>query len=221
MSSSLRREFFISMSLSKYSNDFKREVIVKKIDRLVAREKKRAYFNSIDKIVDSRDGVVETIMVNGCYYDFLDYCKEVPSMDCAIRLNESKKRKSSKVREKIEELVLSGNAIFITLTFNNDTLSNTSVETRRRYVARYLKANSTKYVANIDYGSKKGREHYHAVVDSDISFTSWYKYGAINVERVRTQETDLVRVSRYVAKLSNHALKVANAPRLIYSRSCC
>lgn len=209
------------MSISKYGVDFKREVLERKIDRLVAREKKRAYFNSIDRVIDSQDGVVETIMVNGCYFDFLDYCKEVPSMDCAMRLNESKKRKSNKVREKIESLVLTGKAIFITLTFNNDTLSNTSVETRRRYVARYLKANCKNYVANIDFGAKKGREHYHAVVDSDINFNDWYRLGAIQVERVRTNESDLVRVSRYVAKLSNHALKVINAPRLIYSRSTC
>lgn len=72
-----------------------------------------------------------------------------------MRLNESKKRKASKVKDKIHELVMNNNAIFITLTFNNDTLAKTSAITRRRYVARYLKANCDKYVANIDFGAKK------------------------------------------------------------------
>jgi len=209
------------MSVSKYDREYKVSILERKIDRLVASEKHKAYKDSIERVIDSYDGVVETIMVNGCYYDFIEYCKNVPSLDCAMRLNESKRRKTCRVRQKIEALVKSGNAIFITLTFTDATLKNTSVETRRRYVARYLKDNASNYVANIDFGAKKGREHYHAVVDSNIVFDNWYKYGAINVERVRTQEDDAVRVARYVAKLSNHALKVINAPRLIYSRSTC
>lgn len=210
------------MSVSKYDNAFKLEVLDKKIDRIVAFNKKKAFLDSSEwQYINEEDGEVSRIIVNGVYYDFLDYCRNVPSLDCALRINESKKRKSSKVREKIEELVFSGKAIFITLTFSNETLKNTSFETRRRYVARYLKQYSKNYVANVDYGAKNGREHYHAVVSNDITFDNWYKYGAIHEERVRTKEDDLVRVSRYVSKLSNHALKVANAPRLIYSRSTC
>lgn len=208
------------MSKSKYNNDFKQEILVKKIDRQVARLKREQYRASCEKrIVDDFDGVVDLVVVNGLYNDFLEYCKEFPPFDCAMRLNKSKKRKTNKVKTKINELVLSGNAIFITLTFNDKTLSKTSPETRRRYVARYLKENCDKYVANIDFGAKKGREHYHAVVSSDLDFTKWHKYGAIKVERVRTSENDLTRVSLYVSKLTNHALKLGeNAPRLIYSR---
>lgn len=207
------------MSKSKYDNAFKIKVLEEKIDKAYARLKHQAYKDSIEKLVNGDDGEVITRLINGVYYDFLEYCSAVPTLDCAQRLCLSKKNKSAKVRQKIEELVYSGNAIFITLTFTDETLQNTSIETRRRYISRYLKANSKNYVANIDFGAKNGREHYHAVVDKDISFKDWYKYGAINVERVRTQEDDLVRVARYVSKLSNHALKVVNAPRLIYSRS--
>lgn len=141
-------------------------------------------------------------------------------IDCADRLNESKYRKSKKVRDKISKLVLSDNAIFITLTFNDNTLSKTSVLTRRRYVARYLKQNCKEYVANIDFGGLNGREHYHAVVSKDIDFKKWHKFGAINAERVRPLEDSPKRISRYITKLTNHALKVgAIAPRLIYSRN--
>lgn len=207
------------MSKSKYDVAFKRKVLEDKIDTFYIKEKKKAYYDSIERVVIKEDGEVITRFVNGCLFDFMEYCKEVPTLDCAQRLQKSKKDKTSKVKKKIEDLVKSGNAIFITLTFTDDTLQKTSVETRRRYVSRYLKANSKNYVANIDFGAKNGREHYHAVVDKDIKFESWYKYGAINVERVRTQEDDLTRVARYVSKLSYHALKVIDAPRLIYSRT--
>lgn len=209
------------MSASKYDNAFKQNVLLEGIDKQVAKTKREEYKKSIEKVIDD-NGIVETIMVNGCYYDFIDYCKNVPVLDCAMRLNESKYRKAKKVRDKISELVLSGKAIFITLTFTDNTFAKTSVITRRRYVARYLKANSKNYVANIDFGAIKGREHYHALVDNDIDFTKWHKYGAIKVERVKTSESDLSRVALYVSKLTNHALKVGeNAPRLIYSRSTC
>lgn len=209
------------MSASKYDNDFKRRVLLDGIDRVVAKRKKEEYKKSVVKVADL-DGIVEDSFVNGCYFDFMEYCKEVPSLDCALRLNESKQRKAKKVKDKIAHLVYSGKAIFITLTFTENTFAKTSVLTRRRYVARYLKANCKNYVANIDYGAKKGREHYHALVDNDINLKEWHKYGAIKVERVRTSASDLSRVALYVSKLTNHALKVGeDAPRLIYSRSTC
>lgn len=210
------------MSKSKYDNAFKQKVLCEGVDKIVAKTKREEYKKSCEWQLLNEDGEVAFVMVNSLYQDFIDYCKEVPSLDCAMRLNESKYRKAKKVRDKISDLVLSGKAIFITLTFTDKILAKTSVITRRRYVARYLKANSKNYVANIDFGSKKGREHYHALVDSDIDFSNWYKYGAVKVERVRTSESDLARVSLYVSKLTNHALKVGeNAPRLIYSRSTC
>lgn len=210
------------MSKSKYDNAFKQKVLLDKTDRVVAKIKREKYKDSCEWRCVNEDGECSFVMVNGLYYDFVDYCKNVPSLDCAMRLNESKQRKAKKVKDKISDLVLSGNAIFITLTFTDKVLSKTSVLTRRRYVARYLKANSNNYVANIDYGAKKGREHYHALVDKDINFNDWYKFGAVKVERVRTSESDLARVSLYVSKLTNHALKLGeDAPRLIYSRSTC
>lgn len=89
------------MSVSKYDNDFKALVLEKKIDRLVAREKKKAYFNSVGwQYEDYDNGVVVPVMLNGIYYDFIDYCKEVPQLDCAMRLNESKKERVVKYEKR-------------------------------------------------------------------------------------------------------------------------
>lgn len=53
---------------------------------------------------------------------------------------------------------------FVTLTFDEDTLKDTSKDTRHTYISRFLKDNAFYYIANIDYGTKNDREHYHAIV---------------------------------------------------------
>lgn len=209
------------MSKAKYDNHFKQRVLLQNIDKKVA-EVRRLNINKTIRhhLIDRETGERLTYYdVNAFEAQAKKYRKGFNEIDCAIRLNDSKYRKAKKVRDKIEKLVESGNAIFVTLTFTDITLQNTTIETRRRYVSRYLKANAKNYVANIDFGAQNGREHYHAVVDKDINFNDWYKYGAIKVERVRSTTGDLFRVSKYVTKLTNHALKVEGLqPRLIYSR---
>jgi hypothetical protein len=78
------------------------------------------------------------------------------------------------------------------------------------------------YVANIDYGAKNKREHYHALINCDkIDFSNWRKYGNINAERVKNKdiESDKIKLSKYIAKLSNHAIKeTTKRSCLIYSR---
>lgn len=209
------------MSVSKYDNAFKQKVLLKGIDKQVADIKRDNYKKVFNKNYFDNDGELVFTLPFNRYDDMLSKYKNGYNLiDCADRLIDSKYRKAKKVRDKISKLVLTNNAIFITLTFNNDTLSKTSVLTRRRYVARYLKQNCKEYVANVDFGALNGREHYHAIVSNDIVFSNWYKYGAINVERVRPLEDSTKRISRYITKLTNHALKVgAIAPRLIYSRN--
>lgn len=109
--------------------------------------------------------------------------------------------------------------IFGTLTFRNDVLLKTTKETRRRYVARFLKANSMHYVANIDYGKKKGREHYHFLATFEDVKKLW-KYGYYKFEFVYADEEDLLKCNKYILKPINHALKeTTKKERLIYSRN--
>ena len=119
-------------------------------------------------------------------------------------------------------MLLNGSCIFLTLTFNDDTLRNTTEKQRRVAVSRYLKQYGCMYVANIDYGSKNKREHYHALINCDkVDFKSWRKYGNINAKRVRNKdiESDKNKLSKYIAKLSNHAIKeTTKRSCLIYSR---
>lgn len=113
--------------------------------------------------------------------------------------------------------------VFLTLTFTDKVLLNTNRKTRRRYVRDYLNSQGYLYVANIDYGEDKGREHYHALIypdcyhsmDCRVDYSSW-KYGSIDGEIVN-KSGDL---TKYMFKFSSHSLKNgASCDPIIYSRS--
>lgn len=221
LSSYYERSFLFLMSASKYDNAFKQKVLLKEIDKKVASIKRDNYKKEITTCLIDDFGECFAFMPSNSWREMISpYKKGFNMIDCADRLLESRYRKAKKVRDKISKLVITNNSIFITLTFSDKTLANTDIDKRRRLVQRYLKSNCSQYVANIDYGKTNGREHYHALVSNDIDFTDWYKYGTINAERVRPCEDSPKRLSRYITKLTNHALKVgAIAPRLIYSRN--
>jgi hypothetical protein len=111
--------------------------------------------------------------------------------------------------------------LFLTLTFTDDVLANTSQKTRRTYVARYLKGlpNNIDFTANIDFGDENGREHYHANVLAygNIDLTAW-KYGIINCETIHVKNEKAL--SKYLCKFKFHATKDStNNQRIIYKRN--
>ena len=172
--------------------------------------------------------------VNGLYYpslknySFYNLIKEEEAfmkrygytiLKVATNLNHASYKRVARLKERIREAVESGLAWFITITFDPDTLANTSEKTRRVYVSRWLKSLSSFYVANIDYGDTTGREHYHAIITLDNKPPKTWKYGFIDIKKVATSETDTKRVSKYISKLTNHAIKhTTKSKRIIYSR---
>ncbi len=126
--------------------------------------------------------------------------------------------RTARLRQRVESMLKDGECVFATLTFTDDVLSKTSRETRRKYVTRYLKSQSDKYVANIDFGKKNEREHYHAVIYGKIDPLQW-AYGALNVKKVKdTSKPE--KLAKYVNKLTNHAIKeTCKRNAIIYSRS--
>ena len=137
----------------------------------------------------------------------------------ATNVNHASYKRTARLKERIREAVASGSAWFITITFSPETLENTNEKTRRTYVSRWLKSLTPFYVANIDYGKKKGREHYHAVITSDERPPKSWSYGFVDILKVSTTETDTKRISKYISKLTNHAIKnTTKSKRIIYSR---
>lgn len=108
--------------------------------------------------------------------------------------------------------------LFLTLTFDDKHLLGTKEDTRRQRVRRWLDNNSVCYVANIDYGDKNGREHYHAVVIpyDNIDLKS-FGYGYVQMQHVYNKNDKAI--SKYMNKLTHHAIKQSNKSRkVIYSR---
>lgn len=197
--------------------DYKYKSRILKNTELINTEKlvsKSLYFNK--NIINYKTG--EIIMslekakkINFDNYNNLDW-KE------ARKINNCYYHRACRLRKRIENYLSIGNCIFLTLTFTNDTLKNTNKDTRKQYVVRYLKSCSDYYVANIDYGAKNHREHYHAIVVSDsVNYSLWRKYGAINGQRVRGYVCEK-KLSKYISKLTNHAIKeTTKRNAIIYS----
>jgi len=200
---------------SKYDNNIKSIVLDSKMPQLVA-QLKRDFYKKDRQLTIEEDGLISQIFCPSWEKWKKDNSNDV-SIDCAIRLNESKYRKAKRIREKITDLVINNEAVFITLTFTDEVLAQTSPTTRRKYVARYLKEESPVYVANVDFSPEKQREHYHAVIMNKADFTKW-KYGFVYAETIRNKNNSIERTSKYVAKLTSHALKTNVTTRLIYSR---
>lgn len=128
--------------------------------------------------------------------------------------------RQKRLRNRIASYLDKGHCLFLTLTFRDDVLASTNEETRKKYVKRFLKPYGA-YVANVDYGEKKGREHYHAVVLSDsVDCSEWFEQcGAIDIEHIRVDGKSPVRLGKYIAKLTNHAIKETNRRcTVIFSR---
>lgn len=135
----------------------------------------------------------------------------------AGKINRAFYQRVKRLKARVSDII-SQPSIFLTLTFNDDILASTSPQTRRRYVSRYLRDNFPVYVANVDFGALNGREHYHAIIQSqNVNYDMWHKNGAIKGEKIVVD--NIAALSKYVSKLTNHAIKeTCRRCALIYSR---
>lgn len=161
----------------------------------------------------------ELVTISDLKMRFYDYGKVQYINEC-LKILHANYERTKRLNDRIKAIISSNKATFITLTFTDKALSETSAKTRRQAVTRYLKQFNAPYVANIDFGvdeSKTMREHYHAVIGSQqLDYTTW-NYGIINGEKIHVKNTKAL--AKYVSKLSNHAIKEqAKRSSLIYSR---
>lgn len=177
--------------------------------------------NKIDKMtyLNSLDGVIQDYDLDSAYFDLLneyDY-KDIKE---ARKINKATYQRIKRLKDKITQYIEEKPCIWATLTFSDEVLANTNPETRRQYVRRFLKSHSACYLANIDYGSKNEREHYHALMVVDKVPRGSWSYGFDKYKRVRVnQKSSAVRISKYISKLTNHAIKeTTKSCYIIYSR---
>lgn len=150
------------------------------------------------------NGVTNDFLIDSWSYIYTYYSKA--EIDEAYRIINNDSHRTCRLRDRIERLT-SMPSIFLTLTFTDDVLSRTSSATRRRYVTRFLKCVATDYVGNIDFGELNGREHYHAVVQSDRVDPKLWIYGNLDFKKIVYTESSSSRVAKYINKLTNHAVK--------------
>lgn len=131
------------------------------------------------------------------------------------QLYQSRKKRVSRTR-KIIEYLLQKDCLFLTLTFVDKVLYSTLPVTRRKYVRIYLESLGVDFIARKDFGKKNGREHYHAIVQTDFIDSKFYIYGALNFKRCIRNNS--AAISKYLNKLTLHSLKDTACGRSLLSK---
>jgi hypothetical protein len=201
------------LGVSKINLNDKQRVITSQLHLVERQASQRIFTTSLSSNYDNHYlAIDEYAKLNFIYgYDF----------HIARNINKAYYSRVHRLKHTISKIVLSGNAYFITLTFDDDALFSTNETTRRKNVSRYLKTISNDYVANVDYGTDKGREHYHAVLSLPEGKNSLkWAYGFYKVVKIGKRDSDIVKISKYISKLTNHAIKeTTRSSRIIYSRN--
>lgn len=187
----------------------------------------------------SYNDLIETQNKLNQSYDYLNNaetslsCYSSDELEEAYKVNYATYKRTKRLQQKALELIKTNSAIFLTLTFNDTVFQKMNSLSRKRVITRFLKKTCKSYIANIDYGSKNEREHYHALVvplndkiDNQTYYNMFYN-SSIDFERIKISskknqdiESTSKKVSKYVSKLTNHAIKeTTQQNRIIYSKS--
>lgn len=202
--------------------------ILNNFQKLLVAEKKATMFSYSKSLANQygvinytmrrylKDGIGETFVELDNYCKLTNLSKELK--ECS-KINHASFERVKRLKNRVADILTSGESSFITLTFTNKVFETTNQETRRRYVARWCKSFGVPYVANIDFGKNTDREHYHCVLGCLPPNKSW-SYGFMDIERIKTNnETNIICLSKYVSKLANHCIKeTTKRNALIYSR---
>lgn len=143
----------------------------------------------------------------------------------AERINNAYYARLKRYKKHVSYLIDNFCCLFFTLTFDNKSLTNLNQKSRRVYITRYLKSVSSWYIANVDFGSKNEREHYHGILafvnESEMNaflkkckfskFRKGYELswtcGFALYQKCGSSKDDITRLSKYIVKLTNHAFK--------------
>ena len=178
---------------------------------------KKEYFSKGQYFMSDDDGVIHFEVP----YSLSDAISE--NKGTLFRARVAEVQREYRLRKRIENMVNSNKALFLTLTFN-DVMITRKQETLLRIAKKFLKEQCFSYVANIDFGSKNHRFHIHAVViPKTIIDTAYYRSltrnSNISIEHCRSSVKDCKKLSKYIDKLTKHSLKYNGFyKRLIYSR---
>lgn len=128
------------------------------------------------------------------------------------RILKARYNKLSRIKKRFLYLLCRRKYIFFcTFTFSDEYIDKCD-RTKKDLIKNAIMDSSddSYYILNIDYGKNTEREHYHAIIGSnyDISFPLMVNYDCFSyIEPIRCTKDDLVRITKYINKLSNHCVK--------------
>lgn len=113
---------------------------------------------------------------------------------------------------------------FVTFTFDDKNLKK-SDRFKKDMIKNslYNFDDDIKYILNVDYSPVDDREHYHGIVATNCScnFINYLMLAYPNIaytELIRLDKKSLIKVSKYINKLSNHAVKACTKnKRVLYN----
>lgn len=134
-----------------------------------------------------------------------------------INFNRNMSSKKRRCRAKLEEMCKNFNYVyFMTYQLYDDVLALKD-ETQKKLVSKWLKGKSNMYVLNVDYGDLKGRKHFHAVFGTNDKIPYKSLESNITLKLIPNKLDDKERISKYITKLSAHAVKISTKnQRLTY-----
>ena len=207
------------------NKEHRKQLIKNKTFQKYTEKRKKAFLsgNAADcfkNIFDDKTGVL--IKQNALNENYFDMTKE--DVEECERIRHCRLEQRKKIENHISYLFKRNDydLFFLTLNFNDETLEKTKKETRKQNCRRLLTPLDD-YILNIDYGSEKEREHYHAIIaikkgtykkykneykKTKIDLLDNYKMGFYDVKEIRREEKDNKRLSRYITKLTMHSIKV-------------
>ena len=137
----------------------------------------------------------------------------------------SRYQKCSRIKKRFIYLIARYKYLyFVTFTFD-DYYINLCDRSRKDLIKSSLYGFSSdiKYILNIDFGKNTERLHYHCIVatndNGDLNSFLQNNYPCFSyTEKIRISKEDLKRTSKYINKLSNHAIKDSTKrSRLLYN----
>ena len=185
----------------------KRFIIANKLDKQV-----RNYRYQIKKMYDT----------TGCINDLEKIESNIFGLDADTNrvihnLNNNRYYRIKKAKDFISNYIFGcANDIlipqFITFTFNDKTLNSTSELARHKRIKLLIKKYCASALLNIDFGAINEREHYHAVVLATLENVEQMrkkaeKNGFVYNQKIRNKPKDMERLSKYLNKLTYHAIK--------------
>lgn len=113
---------------------------------------------------------------------------------------------------------------FVTFTFDDEHIKLCD-RSRKDLIKKSLYSfdNEIYYILNIDYGKQTERLHYHAIIGtnrcSDFNQHLLDNYPCfIKVENIRLDKNSIIKLPKYLNKLSNHAVKRSTRnSRILYN----